>query len=232
VGLGVPIARSIIWISRDVGAGVPLGEFGDALITTIGLTLVATVATVALAVPMALLVARHPSKGAHALERSVYVAHSLPGIVMAISFVFAATSSAWLADRLYQTTPLLIVAYVSIVTSLAVGAIRASAERLPPGLIEAARSLGWTRGQTLRRLLLPLTKTGVAAGAAIVAITLAKELPTTLLLRPTGIDTLATRTWTYTAVSDDAGVGPYALALIALSVIPAAALALRRQDST
>ena len=121
-------------------------------------------------------------------------------------------------------------AYVSLVASLAVGAARSSAERIPRGLDEAARAAGWSQGRVLRRITLPLSRGGILAGGALAALTVAKELPTTLLLRPTGMQTLATRTWEAASVSDDATVGPYALALIALSVVPAAVLAARPPD--
>lgn len=228
VSLGVPIARAVAWTLSDIDEGVPLDRFGAALGTTVGLVAAATVATLAVAVPLAILVARHPSPAGHVLERSVYVAHSLPGIVMAISFVFVGVR---LLRPLYLTTPLLIMAYVSLVASLAVGAARASAERIPRGLDEAARASGWSSGRVLRRITLPLSRGGILAGGALVALTIAKELPTTLLLRPTGMHTLATRTWEAAAVSDDATVGPYALALIALSVVPAAVLAARPDRS-
>jgi iron(III) transport system permease protein len=47
-----------------------------------------------------------------------------------------------------------------------------------------------------------------------------KELPATLLLRPTGMDTLATELWTHTTVSAYAAATPYAALLVAISAVP------------
>jgi iron(III) transport system permease protein len=47
-----------------------------------------------------------------------------------------------------------------------------------------------------------------------------KELPATLLLRPTGTNTLATSLWTETGVAAYAAAAPYALALVVLAVVP------------
>ena len=47
-----------------------------------------------------------------------------------------------------------------------------------------------------------------------------KELPATLLLRPTGANTLATSLWTETGVAAYAAAAPYALALVILAVLP------------
>jgi iron(III) transport system permease protein len=51
-----------------------------------------------------------------------------------------------------------------------------------------------------------------------------KELPVTLILRPTRTDTLATELWRFTAVSDYANAGPYALSLVLFAAIPTALL--------
>ena len=64
----------------------------------------------------------------------------------------------------------------------------------------------------------------IAAGAALVLLATMKELPVTLVLHPTGTDTLATQLWQYTAVSDYANAGPYALALVLFAALPTALL--------
>ena len=62
----------------------------------------------------------------------------------------------------------------------------------------------------------------VAAGAVIVFIDIAKELPATLLLRPFDFETMATRI--YRLASDErlADAAPGALVLIALSMVAVA----------
>jgi iron(III) transport system permease protein len=61
----------------------------------------------------------------------------------------------------------------------------------------------------------------VAAGGLLVLLTAMKELPATLMLRPTGLDTLATELWSRTEVAAYGAAAPYALALIALAAVPA-----------
>jgi iron(III) transport system permease protein len=48
-----------------------------------------------------------------------------------------------------------------------------------------------------------------------------KELPATLMLRPTGLDTLATELWSRTEIAAYGSAAPYAIALVALAAIPA-----------
>jgi iron(III) transport system permease protein len=72
----------------------------------------------------------------------------------------------------------------------------------------------------LREVTVPLAAPGVAAGAALTFVVCMKELPATLLLRPTGVDTLATRLWTETGSGSFAAAAPYAAALILLAAVP------------
>jgi iron(III) transport system permease protein len=58
-----------------------------------------------------------------------------------------------------------------------------------------------------------------------------KELPATLLLRPTGMETLATALWRNTSVSNYASGAPYALALVLVAALPAALLTRGREQS-
>jgi iron(III) transport system permease protein len=96
---------------------------------------------------------------------------------------------------LYRTLPLLVFAYVVRFLPQAVGSTRASLLQVDPDLPAAARVLGRSPGAAFRDVTLPLVAPGVVAGAALVFLTTMKELPATLLLRPTGFETLVTRVW-------------------------------------
>jgi iron(III) transport system permease protein len=64
----------------------------------------------------------------------------------------------------------------------------------------------------------------MAAGAALVFLTAVKELPTTLLLSPTGFPTLATGVWSAVSEAFFARAAAPALLLILLSAVPMALL--------
>ena len=66
-------------------------------------------------------------------------------------------------------------------------------------------------------MTLPLVRPGILAGAALVFITVAKELPVTLMLAPTGFSTLATEIWSATAEAFYARAALPALLLVAVS---------------
>ena len=148
----------------------------------------------------------------------------VPGVIIGLSLVFFGINVAY---ALYQSVWLLALAYVTLFLPLASAAVASAARQAPPALEETAESLGLTPFAALVRVTLPVMLPGIGAGAALVFLTAMKELPATILLRPTGLDTLATRLWTYTSVEAYAAAAPYAAILIALAAVPTWFLATR-----
>ena len=82
----------------------------------------------------------------------------------------------------------------------------------------------------LRRVALPLLAPGLAAAGALVFLTSVTELTATLLLRPTGTETLATQFWIYTDGLAYGAAAPYAAVMVGISAIPTYLL-VRRLDA-
>jgi iron(III) transport system permease protein len=61
---------------------------------------------------------------------------------------------------------------------------------------------------------------GLAAGCALVFLTAIKELPATLILGPTGFETLATEIWSATGSGFFEGAAIPALILLGVSAVP------------
>jgi iron(III) transport system permease protein len=137
----------------------------------------------------------------------------MPGIVLALSF--AALSLA-LVPSLYQTTVMLLIAYMLLFLPRALVPLQAGLAQVPRSLEESAQSLGRTPGRSFLTVTLRLAAPSAAAAAAMVFLAVAGELTATLLLSPTGVSTLPTRFWNLTAEIDYAGAAPYALLLVAL----------------
>ncbi|MDQ3152600.1 MAG: ABC transporter permease subunit, partial [Actinomycetota bacterium] len=217
LALGVPFAALAYWLTRGSSAGFDGAELGAAALATLGVSALGALAAVALAVPVGVIAARYRGRVPRLLEQAAYAGHALPGIVVALSLVFLAVRY---ARPVYQEVPILVLAYAVLFLPAAVAAVRASVAQSPPALEEVARSLGRTPGGVLRSVTVPLAGPGVAAGAALVFLTCMKELPATLLLRPTGMETLATKLWSQTEIGAYAGAAPYAAALILLAALP------------
>ena len=216
--LVVPVAALFGRLADGTARSLDPGELGTAVLSTAGVAAAGALLTVALALPIGTLAARHRGRLVGLIESAGYAGHALPGIVVALSLVFLSLN---VVPALYQGIVVLVVAYAVLFLPKAIGATRTSVELVPPALSEVARSQG--RGP-LRAFVVTtgrLASPGVAAGALLVMLTAMKELPATLLLRPTGLDTLPTEIWSRTSAAAYGAAAPYALALILLAGIPA-----------
>ena len=219
-GVIVPSIVLAGWLI-DAGLRWDAARWLSALGSTVWLSAVAAVVCTAAALPLGVLAARYRTGTTRALESASYVAHGLPSIVVAISMVAVGVL---LLRPIYQQEPLLMLAYVVVFVPLAVGSIRAAIETVPPRLDEVARSLGRSPLRAFLSVTARSAAPGIASAAALVLLTCMKELPVTLLLRPTGTDTLATRLWNHSSVSDYAAAAPYAAALLVFAAVPTALL--------
>jgi iron(III) transport system permease protein len=220
--LVLPAGMLVYLLARGLAAGTPLNltisaAGASALVSAAG----AATALVA-AVPIALLGARYPGRSSRSMEHLSYVGYALPGLVVALAFVFIASSY---APLLYQTIPLLVIAYVVMFLPQTAEPLRAGILQLTPRMEEAARTLGRRRARILRSIVLPLIARPALAGSALVFLTAMKELPATLLLRPTGFETLSTRVWTSASAGLYSRAAVPALLLMAVSSVPMAILA-------
>jgi iron(III) transport system permease protein len=138
--------------------------------------------------------------------------------VVALSFVFLTNQA---LPLLYQTSALVIIAYIALFLPNAVAVLKVPISQVPIGIEEVSRTLGSSQMQTIRRVVIPAAGPGILSAIAFVSLTVIKELPATLILRPTGIETLATRLWSATSVNAFSAAAPYALLLIVVAGIPA-----------
>jgi len=213
LALGVPAWSIGRWLLKADQAIEPVNLL-PTLWGTVRLAIVAAVVTTVATFPAAWLLARSRSWFAVLVERVTYVAASLPGVVVALALI---TLAIGYVRPLYQTSAVLIAAYVILFIPRAMVSTRAAIAQTPPELSEAARALGDRPALAFLRVQLPLALRGTLAGFALVFIAVTTELTATLLLAPTGTETLATAFWDASATLDYAAAAPYAAALVLLS---------------
>jgi iron(III) transport system permease protein len=218
VAVGVPVGTILFWLARGMQAGQPLTVVWDAALNSVVVSVLAAGLAVLASLPVAVLAVRHRGAIASAVERATYAGFALPGIVIGLSFVFVA---ARFVPAVYQTLALLLVAYLVRFVPEAVGVTRASLLQVSPRIEEAARTLGKSPAQVMRQVTMPMIRPGLLAGGALVFLTAMKELPTTIMLAPTGFDTLAVRIWSATSEGFFAVAAPAALLMM---VVAAASL--------
>ena len=217
VALVVPVTTLVVWSGRSVAGNPDWGQIATAAwhsLLTAGLV---AGAAVVIALPCALLAARHPGRITRIVEAVSSSGYVLPGIVIALALVFVGTR---VAPWAYQTLFIVVFAMVVHFLPLALGSMRTALLQVPRSLEEAGRAAGRGPVEVWATITAPLAMGGTLAGAALVFLTAVKELPTMILLAPTGFDTLATEIWTQTnAAFFEAGAIP-ALVLLLVSAPP------------
>jgi len=182
----LPLAIFTLWLVREGTGGFELSYAWNSAHASF----IAAIVAVLLAIPVAH--AAIAGKAGRFMERITYFGFGVPGIVMGTALVYVGLKY---LPALYQTLSLLVMAYVLRFIPLAVGSVRSTAENIDSGLVKAARVLGASPREAFIRVTLPLTLRGMIAGAALVFLEAMRELPATLMLGPTGFETLATYMW-------------------------------------
>ncbi|MBB6098131.1 iron(III) transport system permease protein [Deinobacterium chartae] len=223
LALLLPLTVLIVWLLR----GLPGLELGRDLllpaVSSVAVSAAAALLTLLAALPVAILAVRHRSVLSVLIERLAFSGNALPPIVVALSLVFF---GARYLPGLYQTFALLLFAYTVRFLPQTLAVLRTALLGVNPHLEEAARLLGCSAAQATWRVTVPLLRSGALAAAALTFLTTMKELPVTLLLAPTGFETLATEVWAAASEAFFARAAAPALLLVAASTA-AVALILR-----
>ncbi|MGH2736390.1 MAG: ABC transporter permease [Actinomycetota bacterium] len=227
-----PIGVLLWWTVRDPGRASTIGTDLSDLVQPALNTSIASVGAALLAVllvaPVAYLTVHRPGRFAGLANAVVVGGFALPGLAIALSLVYLTVGAPGPLGRIYQTLPLLVFAYVIHFGAQAMRAGQIAVASVPAGVDDAARTLGVGRWGRLLRIELPLMLPGLLAGAGLVLLSSMKELPATLLLAPTGFQTLSVKIWNGTESALFADASLASLLLIATSGILTWALVIRR----
>jgi iron(III) transport system permease protein len=218
LALGVPVGSSIYWIFQGGAHAISGVTLPTAALTTAGYGIAAAAVDTVLALPLALLAVRGTGRIRHVLERSTYLVLAMPGVVAA--FALSYFTEHYANGFAYQSAPLLILCYAIMFFPLALVGVKASLARAPASLDDMARSLGQGRLAVLLRVTLRLALPGLAAAFCLVFLSVVTELTATLLLIPTGAQTLSTQFWAYESNLSYGQAAPFALVMIAIAALP------------
>src|SRR3990167_6106907 len=208
-------------------------QFGERFIRLASNSVLLAGLTAGLAVALALLIgyaARvHRGGAMRWAHRIAGLGYALPGSVIAVGVLIPVTrldhALSALAQQWFGLQPGLLITggiaalvYACLVRYLtaAMQAVDAGLAKITPSMDCAARSLGHTPAQTLRRVHLPLLRGSMLTAALLVFIDVMKELPATLVMRPFNFDTLATQAYTLAADERLAEASTAALAIVAV----------------
>ncbi len=214
VGVVTPVVVLGFWFIN--GAGEKSVELLQPALNTISAGGVTALVVGLVALPPALLSTRTGSRFNRWLVQFAYLGNVLPGLVVALALVFFAANY---LPALYQTFPMLILGYSTRFLPLSIGTTSSALTQINPRFEEIGRSMGLRPWQVMLRITAPLARGGILAGMALVFLSAMKELPTTLLLSPTGFETLPTEIWTAHAQVQMSRLGGPSMLLIAVSAL-------------
>lgn len=222
VAFGLPLSMLVYWAISGASAGFDILALARLAGGSLAVALAAAVACAIFAGPLAWLCQRRPGPLTRAIETAAAINYAIPGIALGLALVLLASRA---LPLIYQSFYLLVFAYVLHSLPLALGSLRASLNQVGEQLEDVARVLGRSLPIAIWRVTLPLVRPGLFAGAGLVFLATSKELPITLLLRPTGFKTLAIEVW---SAADAGALGAAGLAglLLLLLALPQVALLL------
>lgn len=215
-GVVLPLAVVLYWFARGVGLGAPIHGFGEAFAGTMGIGVAGAGLVVAIAVIPAALSRLRPGTVANLVQGFAHAGYALPGIVVALAIVATVTQH---VPALYQTIPLLCLAYVIRFLPVATGALTEHVGAQDPRLVDAARSLGASETRAWLRVVLPLAAPAAWAAGLAAFISIIKELPATLILAPLEFETLATHIWAQTEDAFFTSAAPPVLVLVLVAAL-------------
>jgi iron(III) transport system permease protein len=226
VALVIPLGTIVYWMFQHGEAAVSPAEVSpelllEATLSSVQLGLAGAALTTLLAIPLGFMLARYPSRRAMLIERTVFMAQGVPGIVIALAMV---SLTIHVLTPLYQSATLLVVVYATLFLPLALVSVKAALLQAEERLENVGRSLGLGHLAVLLRVVLPIAAPGLGAAACMVFIGVVTELTATLMLAPIGTDTLATQIWADTSALAFAAAAPYSAILVAISLASAWAL--------
>jgi len=208
----------IVLITRFLDNRVAI-NWPDLLSASLSTLLVAAIGAMialVLAAPLGILLSGRSDKFNRFAQRIITIGHGLPGVVVGLALVSVGSK----LGVIYQSIFFLGFAYALLFLAKLVASINASLARVPSGVKDVATSLGANPWAVIKKVVAPIAAPGISLGTILVFLTAMKELPVTLMLRPTGFETLATEIWSSAAINRFNEAAPYALILVLIAALP------------
>lgn len=232
-----------------LGFAVPVGQLGylalrnvrpeaieltvQAGLTTVTLALMGAAITVAIGLFAARQSGPRSPAPARGAIRLATLGYAIPGTVLALGLLQPLGAvdlginrlTMWLIDwrpGLILSGSVMALLYVYAIRFLAVShsTLDAGMRKRGDAMLDAGRVLGVKGWKLLWRVDLPTLTPAILSAATLVFVEIVKELPATLLLRPLGVETLATIVYARANVSLFAEAALPALTIVLIGLVP------------
>ena len=228
LGFVIPAVTLALYAAENVNA-VTQAKFAQLALNSLSLAIAAGVGVTLIAWVLAYVKRLRPSPLTHGLIRISTLGYALPGILLAVALLKPVGAfDHWLMETWSGlSTPLLsgslfllLYAYVCRFLTVAYQSVDSGFAGISHVIDAAARTLGTTTSEMIRKIHFPLLRPSIFAACLLVFVDVMRELPATLILRPFNFDTLATQV--YRLASDErlAEASGAALLIVILGVLP------------
>ena len=170
--------------------------FRQAAYNTIGVSLLAGIATMALAIVCAWAVVRLRVRGSTLLDSMAFIPNAIPSVALGTALVVFYLSPMGRILPIYGTWALLVIAFVINYIAYASRVSNGAMSQLGAELEEAAWVSGHGRLSTLVKVTTPLLRPALLAGVLWIIAHAARNLTLPLLLSTSGTQTLSVHLWT------------------------------------
>jgi iron(III) transport system permease protein len=243
LGFGVPLYQlASTAVGRILRGSIPDGVW-SATLNTVFLAAAGALLCLVLGYITARRVRASKSRAGRTLTRLAILGYAVPGTVLAIGVVYAlGTMDGWINAAARNVTGAgiglimsgsvfaLLYAYSVRFLTLSHNSFDAAIKKRGDSMIETAQVLGSGPIERFFRVEVPTLRPALIGAATLVFVDIVKELPATLLLRPIGVDTLATYVYAQAHIERFEAASVPAMIIIAVAIVPAL-LAGRLQDS-
>lgn len=221
-------ALPVAWIAWQAFGRLELidARFVNWIRNSATLSLAAASLIVGIATFFAGLAHYQPSLTLRGAQRIATLGYAFPGALLAVGlYVPISRLGSWAGGDIASAlagggVALLLCGYAVRFLAVAHAPIASSTMRIPHSSLDSARLAGLPRSGILRLIYWPALRSSMAVGALLVFVDVMKEMPITLMMRPYGWDTLATRIFEYTSEGQWQEASVPALVLVVVGILP------------
>lgn len=208
-GFILPLGQLIYW-GVITWTRVLDAQFLQMVLHSFGIALISALVTTLAALMLVYMPFWNRLQGIKPFARSATMGYAIPGAIIAIGILIPTLAAdkfliGFMREHFSINTGLivngtiavLVYAYMVRFLTVAYNPVEAASLKIGKHLPESSRLLGSSRPGTLRKIELPLLKTGLVSAVALVFVDVLKELPMTLILKPYQVNTLAVKAYGY-----------------------------------
>lgn len=189
-------------------------SFQRSLLTSLVVGFGSTLLALALGVPVAYALSRSKLRGAEVIRNVLTLPIVVPGIIVGLALL----NHGVLALQ-WPVTLSLLIGHTTLLIPYAVRVVSSSLANLRLDIDDAAVTLGATRWQAFRLVVLPNIRGGVAAAFVLAFITSFNQVPVSLFLTGPGVSTLPIEMMAYMETSYDPSIAALSTLLVVFTLL-------------